>query len=179
MFAKTAKPQSFPAPPATAQAAQIPASRVSVTEPSRDAAPGQRVHPVVASVIGPDLIMEGAIVGDVELHVEGAVRGDIHVTRLVVGENAHVEGRIRAQWVEVRGRVIGDIEGQKVILSETAYVMGDILHERLSIEPGAYFQGLCRQPPVAPPVAASPAPSMAAPAQQQQAQMPCGWDKAS
>jgi cytoskeletal protein CcmA (bactofilin family) len=97
------------------------------------------------SMLGPDLTYEGSISGEGELHVDGLVRGDIQVARLVIGESARVEGKIRCGHVEVRGRVTGDIEAKSVKLFETAHVEGDITHEQLSIEVGAYFQGRCQQ----------------------------------
>jgi cytoskeletal protein CcmA (bactofilin family) len=99
----------------------------------------------VASILGPDLIFEGSISGEGELLVDGAVKGDIHVSRLVIGEHAHVEGTVRGGAVEIRGRVIGNVEGKAIRLLETAHVEGDITHEQLSIDVGAFFQGRCAQ----------------------------------
>ena len=96
-------------------------------------------------MLGPDLTSDGSISGEGELHVDGLVRGDIQAARLVVGETARIEGKIRCGHVEVRGRVTGDIEAKAVKLFETAHVEGDITHEQLSIEVGAYFQGRCAQ----------------------------------
>ncbi len=98
-----------------------------------------------ASLLAADLVFEGNISGDGELMIDGAVKGDIHVARLVVGEHAHVEGTIRGGQVEVRGHVHGNIEGKAVRLLETAHVEGDITHEQLSIDVGAFFQGRCAQ----------------------------------
>ena len=168
MFARTTKPQIQTQPQTPRHAPAAP-----LVDTYADPAPAPRVHPVAASVVGANLILEGTVAGDVELHIDGAVRGDIHVARLVIGENGYVEGRVRAQSVDIRGRVIGDIEGQRVKLSETAYVRGDILHELLTIEPGAYFQGVCRQPGAEPPAQAAPRPAA------QAAQPPMPWEKAS
>jgi cytoskeletal protein CcmA (bactofilin family) len=109
------------------------------------AEPPRRLAARMPSMLGPDLTYEGSISGDGELHVDGLVRGDIQVARLVVGEAACIEGKIRCGIVEVRGRVTGDIEAKSVKLFETAHVEGDITHEQLAIEVGAYFQGRCQQ----------------------------------
>lgn len=121
----------------------------AIQPPTRTPAPAADARrPAAArmpSMLGPDLTYEGAISGEGELHVDGLVRGDIQVARLVVGETARIEGKIRCGHVEVRGRVTGDIEAKSVKLLETAHVEGDITHEQLSIEVGAYFQGRCAQ----------------------------------
>ena len=127
-------------------------------------APAKPAAPVIRppSLLGADLVFEGSIHGDGSLQIDGAIKGDIHVAQLVVGEQAHVEGTIRCGAVEVRGRVIGNIEAQTVKLHETAFVEGDITHGQLSIDVGAYFQGRCQQfrqaqaAPQAPQAGASP-----------------------
>jgi cytoskeletal protein CcmA (bactofilin family) len=123
-----------------------------------NSAPQQRTVARAASVLAADLVFEGNITGDGELLIDGAVKGDIHVSRLVIGEHAHVEGVIRGAHIEVRGHVHGNIEGKAVRLLESAHVEGDITHEQLSIDVGAFFQGRCQQfrPAAAP--AAQPAP---------------------
>lgn len=107
--------------------------------------PAPRQQARAASVLGADLVFEGSISGEGELLVDGAVKGDIHVSRLVIGEHAHIEGTVRGASVEVRGRVVGNVEGKAVRLLETAHVEGDITHEQLSIDVGAFFQGRCAQ----------------------------------
>ena len=123
----------------------------------QNGAPQPRTMNRAASVLAADLVFEGNITGDGELLIDGAVKGDIHVSRLVIGEHAHVEGVVRGAQIEVRGHVHGNIEGKAVRLLESAHVEGDITHEQLSIDVGAFFQGRCSQfRPPAP--AAQPAP---------------------
>ena len=145
----------------TTSNSSVPARRPEPAPPVND--PTRRIAARVASVLGADLVFEGTISGEGELHVEGAVRGDIHVARLVVGDKAHIEGVIRGGSIEVRGRVVGNIEAKSIKLYETAYVEGDITHEQLSIDVGAYFQGRCQQfqrgAAPAPPVVTTPASS--------------------
>jgi len=132
--------------------------------PAEPAAPVRRpANPRAASLLGPDLVFEGQISGDGELHVEGLVRGEIQIARLVIGENAQVEGAVRGGQIEVRGRVVGNIEAKAVKLYETAHVEGDILHEQLSIDVGAFFQGRCQQLKRAPAPAPAAAPQPPAP----------------
>lgn len=147
--------------------ASKPAAPARRPEPaaSHAAAAPARTPQRVASVLAADLVFEGAVHGEGELMVDGAIKGDINIGRLIIGEHAHIEGTIRCGAVEVRGRVVGDIEAQQVKLYETAYVEGDITHGQLSIDVGAYFQGRCQQfrapAQATAAVAAAPAPSAA------------------
>ncbi len=180
------KPKSNPPAPAKAKSdVPIPplpdlptpgGSSPASSAPAASAAPSPAAAPAPArgsSVLARDLGFEGNISGQGELTIDGQVKGDVRVGRLVVGDTGSVEGSVQADNVEVRGRVVGAVTGTQVRLLGTAYVDGDINHEQLAIEVGAYFQGRCLQSrpgqsaPSAPqsaPAAPSPAPVAAAPA---------------
>ena len=122
----------------------------------------RRGPPKVASLLSADLTIEGSIIGEGELQIDGVVKGDVRVGRLTVGETGHVEGGVYAEAVEVRGRVVGAITSKQVRLYGTSYVDGDITHEQLSMEAGAFFQGrsLKFQRPAAPQAQPAPAPPL-------------------
>src|SRR5690606_41901369 len=42
------------------------------------------------------------------------------------------------------GRVEGSVRARKVMLARNAHVLGDIVHQSLSVEMGAVFEGQCR-----------------------------------
>lgn len=139
MFSKTNKPARTEA----AASAPVPALETPRDNraPSKPAVAGPRI----ASMLANDLAFEGNISGAGDLHIDSAVKGDVRVSRLTVGETGNIEGSVNADYVEVRGRVVGAIHGKQVKLMSTAYVDGDITHEQLSIDVGAYFQGRCLQ----------------------------------
>lgn len=101
----------------------------------------QRKPPKVASVIADDLVLEGGVTGEGELHVDGAIKGDVRVGRLTLGETGHIQGNVFAETVEARGRIVGSITAKVVRLFATAYIDGDVTHENLAMETGAFFQG--------------------------------------
>jgi len=153
MFSKQAKASKGPG-----QIEPLPMSHGPASEAARKA------PPKVASLISPDITIEGGITGDGELQIDGVVRGDVRVGRLTVGETGHVEGSIYAEAVEVRGRVVGAITAKQVRLYGTAYIDGDITHEQLAMETGAFFQGRSlkfQRPPAPAQPAQPPAPQAA------------------
>lgn len=101
----------------------------------------ERKAPVAASLVSQDITIEGGVVGEGELHVDGVIRGDVRIGHLTLGDTGHVEGSVVAETVEIRGRVIGSVAAKQVRLHSTAYVDGDITHEQLCVETGAFFQG--------------------------------------
>jgi len=119
------------------------------------------------STLSSDLQFDGNISGGGDLQIDGAIKGDVRVGRLIVGETGAVEGNVSADYVEVRGRIVGAVSGKQVKLIATAYVDGDITAEQLSIDIGAYFQGRVLQgrreaPPPARPAAQPSAEAVSA-----------------
>mgnify|MGYP001281466697 CR=1 FL=1 len=101
--------------------------------------------PAVPSILSKDLVMTGDLNSDGEIQVDGKVNGDIKTKSLLVGKTANVNGEIIAEEVRVHGTVDGQIQAHTVTLAKTAHVVGDILHVNLSIETGAFLEGLCKR----------------------------------
>jgi cytoskeletal protein CcmA (bactofilin family) len=151
MFSKPNTPTSPTAAPPKPDPAPAP-----FPEPTIRPAPEAKK---LTSLIASDLVLEGSITGGGELQVDGAIKGDVRVERVTIGQHGHVEGALFAEVVEVRGRVTGSITAKQVRLHGAAHVDGDISHEQLAMEIGAFFQGrsLRLQRP-APAAAPKPAP---------------------
>ncbi|WP_184716722.1 polymer-forming cytoskeletal protein [Caulobacter sp.] len=141
-------------------------------QPPRAAAPVQHqpapapARPKPASLFAQGLTIRGDVVGDVEVHLDCVVLGDVKVGKLVIGPNARVEGSVVSQAMEIHGLVIGSVTAQSVRLYGTARVDGDITHEQLAMETGAQFQGRSlkfRRPAPAPTPAPQPQAQQAAP----------------
>lgn len=101
--------------------------------------------PAVPSVLSSDLVITGDLISDGEIQVDGKIIGDINTKSLLVGKTADVKGGIIADDVRVHGTVDGQIKAHTVTLAKTAHVVGDILHVNLSIETGAFLEGLCKR----------------------------------
>ena len=103
------------------------------------------VKPSVPFIISGDLKMTGDLNSDGEIQVDGTIVGDIRTKTLLIGKTANIKGEIFADNVRVHGNVSGQIKARSVILAKTAHVIGDILHEDLSIETGAFLEGLSKR----------------------------------
>ena len=166
MFNKSkspAKPSSVPSIPPLPDMPQAPQAPQAAQTPSpqpRQPAP-QQASGRNLSTLSADLRFEGNVSGSGDLQVDGQIKGDVKVGRLIVGETGAIEGGVNADYVEVRGRIVGAVSGKQVKLISTAYVDGDITAEQLSIDIGAYFQGRCIQGSrgAAPAQAAAPRPA--------------------
>jgi len=157
MFNKQVKPTSGPVMRPEAPALNTTELASLSAQPA--AAPTPRKAPKTASLIGDDITIEGNVVGDGELHVDGVIRGDVRVPRLSIGETGHIEGSVQAEVVEARGRIVGTVTAKHVKLLGTCYVDGDITHEQLTMETGAFFQGRSLKFQRQPAPAAAPVPA--------------------
>ena len=109
-----------------------------------------------ASLIAEGVTIKGDLATPGDLHLDGAVEGDLRAGRLTLGESGSVTGAIHADSIEVRGRVTGTIAARVVRLCASARVDGDITHAELAVEAGAHFEGRSQM------FAAEPALSVAA-----------------
>jgi len=121
----------------------------------------QDSSPLSISTIGEDLTITGNVTSKGELHLDGEIQGDVHCVALVLGENAQLNGQVVAEDVMVRGRLIGSVRALRVMLQSQAHVKGDLVHQSLSIEQGAHFEGESR--PSEDPLASNPEVAAAEP----------------
>jgi cytoskeletal protein CcmA (bactofilin family) len=84
--------------------------------------------PRPASVIAEDTKLEGNVsgVGDLDLQIDGVVRGDVRVSHVIVGAGADVGGGIYAETVEVLGKVVGSITAKQIRLHHGCHIDADI-----------------------------------------------------
>jgi cytoskeletal protein CcmA (bactofilin family) len=96
------------------------------------------------SYVARDTSLEGNLICDGEIHIDGAVRGSVRAHTCLVDNNGEVHGEITAEIVYVRGRVIGPVTGTHVFIHASAHVEGNVTNETISIENGAYIYGSIR-----------------------------------
>ncbi len=94
-------------------------------------------------VSGTDI--EGVVVSDSNIRIDGNVKGDIKVKgRLVVGSTGTIRGEVTCENADVEGSVKGKITVNGLLsLKSTAKLDCDIVTKKLAIEPGAVFTGKC------------------------------------
>lgn len=104
-------------------------------------------QPSAASFIGKTMKIEGGLVSDEDLTIEGRVKGTIEVTKtLTIGRYGDVTADINAKVVKIIGKARGNIvASDKVeILSEGRY-NGNIMSEKLVVAEGAVLIGNINQ----------------------------------
>ncbi len=93
------------------------------------------------SVIGADVVINGNVSATADLHVDGAIEGDIACASLMQGESSRIEGAIEAETARLSGRVKGTIAVRELVILRSARIEGDVHYETLTIEQGAQVEG--------------------------------------
>ena len=140
---------------------------------SRDrSAPSPAAKPIRAgtpglSFIGPELVVNGDVITDAQLHVDGRIEGNVKCAQLIQGVAGTIAGNIDADEARLAGTVEGTVVARTLIVEASARIMGDVSYETISIDAGAQIEGrLARrgalrldeeQPLIATPVSFSPA----------------------
>ena len=105
-----------------------------------------RAGGAMVSVIGPDFTITGDIVDKGVLKVYGSLEGNVVCRALMIEETGAIEGDIRADTVTVSGSCDGHINARVLVINKTARVDGKVIvHESLSVQPPARFEGACRR----------------------------------
>jgi len=108
--------------------------------------PTRTTPTAAASVIGPGVSVTGEIVDKGVLKLYGDIQGNVVCRTLTVGESGSIDGDIKADSVSISGACTGNIDARVLSINKTARVDGKVVvHESLSVQPPARFEGRCRR----------------------------------
>lgn len=99
----------------------------------------------VETLIGHTTSVNGSLISNGALRIDGEFEGDIATTSdLIVGEAGKVKATVSAKNVMVAGSVTGNMDvKEKLELMPSAKVYGDLKVGTLIIGEGAVFKGNC------------------------------------
>ena len=95
----------------------------------------------VKSILAEGLKIEGNVISEGKIRIDGVVEGDVNGEYVIFGESATVKGNVKAKSVVVMGTVEGNVESERLELKSSARVKGDISVKEFSVEPGASIEG--------------------------------------
>ena len=96
------------------------------------------------SIISADVVLYGTLESTGDIHLDGRVEGNVHSARLVVDDEAVIQGEVIADDVTVRGSIRGRIRAHKVLFCSGSRVEGEILYGILAVEIGAQLDASCQ-----------------------------------
>ena len=97
-------------------------------------------------VLAAGTIIEGNLSTLENIRLDGKVKGDVTCgKRLVMGEDAKVEGNVVAQQATIKGYIQGNVTVRETLeLMSSAKVKGIITASQLTVEQGGKYEGECR-----------------------------------
>jgi cytoskeletal protein CcmA (bactofilin family) len=97
------------------------------------------------SIVSAGLQVTGNMTSDGDIQIEGTIVGDVKSRTVTVGTDGLVQGQVTAETVQVSGGVEGKIRAKAVVLVAGSKVLGDIIHDVLTVEPGAHVEGALKR----------------------------------
>jgi cytoskeletal protein CcmA (bactofilin family) len=96
------------------------------------------------TIIARDMTVEGNLICDGELHIDGTVIGSVRAAVCVIEATGSVTGEVSADALYVHGQINGPVDAGHVRIYAGSQVKGDVFNETISIEDGAYLHGSIR-----------------------------------
>ncbi len=98
---------------------------------------------MASTVIGAGITIEGEVIADEDVVVQGTIRGKLNAKEgVTVDAGAVVEADIQGGPMTVAGQVTGNIlSTDRVDLQSGARVVGNVKASRITIADGAQFKG--------------------------------------
>jgi len=103
-------------------------------------------RPIAAeTIIGQGTLMEGTMISEASIRIEGEYRGDIECkANIIIGEYGVARSNISAKDIIVAGKVIGDVAAAgRLTITSSGSVQGSIKALGLHIQDGGIFSGTC------------------------------------
>lgn len=98
------------------------------------------------NIIGAGTNIVGEVSSNGNIRFDGNLKGNLSTKgRLFVGATGKINGDVNCKNLEIEGKIEGKVVVEEVLsLKSTAKVEGEIITGKLSIEPGAVFNGTCK-----------------------------------
>ncbi len=95
-----------------------------------------------ASFIGEDVIVQGNIISNTSIRIDGKVAGSVNAEKLIIiGEKAEVKGNLSAKTVIVYGKLWGNVSAVEAQIKKNGVIHGDITVQAIEIEMGGKYNG--------------------------------------
>jgi cytoskeletal protein CcmA (bactofilin family) len=94
--------------------------------------------------IGQRVRIEGSIISDQDIRIDGTVHGSVEVGQheVVLGPGSEVKADVNARSVLVGGSVEGDVKAtDRIQIQTTGILVGDVVAPRLIIQDGGMLRG--------------------------------------
>lgn len=106
---------------------------------------GSHSRRTAPSILSDGFRIDGDVAGAGEIHVAGAVVGNLSADKVTLGETGSVDGSVEAESAIINGKLQGRLVAVNVVLGRSAEVRADIVYCSMRVEPGAVYEGFSRR----------------------------------
>lgn len=105
--------------------------------------PKSNLETMVANKINDGTVINGDIVAQTDIRVDGKISGNIScASKVVIGSAAQIIGNIKCVDLTIEGKIKGNLEVNGTLYFKgTATFAGDVKYEKLIVEEGATIAG--------------------------------------
>ena len=99
-----------------------------------------------ATLISTGTILNGDIVSETDLRIDGTVKGNIKCSaKIIIGSTGFVDGNVEGGYADITGKVQGNVVVKEFLqLRGSCNVTGNLTAAKLQIDPTATFNGQCK-----------------------------------
>lgn len=98
-------------------------------------------HSSALSILAQDVTITGNLISSGDVHIDGAIEGDITCTSLSVGAPGRIKGHIKAESARLAGQFEGTLDVRELNVEASARISGELSYESVSIAAGAHIDG--------------------------------------
>jgi cytoskeletal protein CcmA (bactofilin family) len=97
------------------------------------------------NVIAKNSTFIGDITSDGDFRIDGVLEGTLKTNgRVIIGAEGVIKGAVESENADIEGRFSGQLSvANTLTIKSLANISGDVIAGKLSLEPGAVFNGTC------------------------------------
>jgi cytoskeletal protein CcmA (bactofilin family) len=97
------------------------------------------------NVIAKNSTFIGDITSDGDFRIDGVLEGTLKTNgRVIIGAEGLIKGSVESENADIEGRFSGQLSvANTLTIKSLANISGDVIAGKLSLEPGAVFNGTC------------------------------------
>jgi len=97
------------------------------------------------NVIAKNSTFIGDITSDGDFRIDGVLEGTLKTNgRVIIGAEGVIKGSVESENADIEGRFSGQLSvANTLTIKSLANISGDVIAGKLSLEPGAVFNGTC------------------------------------
>lgn len=98
------------------------------------------------NIIGKGTSITGNLNSDGDIRIDGSLEGNIKASgKVLIGKTGSIKGDVVCATLDISGNLNGKVKISDLLsLKASSNITGEIVTQKITIEPGAIFNGTCK-----------------------------------